>query len=536
MDNEQNFSSNENAPALKNYIAKPLFARTISDILVAICLFLLSVMGVSTLFWNELQLGYTLVFDAMFVLISVFLLKGGVKPPIWCKLCGVLSLVCSASFAITSNNMIKGFIFLATIIASLIWFTAVSGNKYISGDYSLILFPTKALIRAANNLPGTAKGFFAKSNKDSKTLLSVLIGFACAIPAVLIIVPILASSDQAFSSLIGGLFENFAEQITKVVLGTAVSVPIIAIVFSLKYDKKQSESKPISIGISSITVTTFLSVLDVVYLIYLLSQLAYFFSAFSRILPKGYKFTYAGYARRGFFELCAISAINFVLIFAIVLFTEKKNGKLPLAVKIPSVFTTVFTLIIIFTALSKMVMYIDAYALTVSRVFASLFIMWLGILFVGMLIRVFKEKADLLRLGLILALIILSVLGISNINAQIANYNYNKYISGSRKIDVEYLSELGDEGVPYLYKLTKDKDKGIAHWAKRELSYKYNIYYELGEKSLEDIKSYKKFSKLERTWNGISEYSLAKSKAYTVLDKYAKEQNGKVYIDIEYDE
>ena len=52
---------------------------------------------------------------------------------------------------------------------------------------------------------------------------------------------------------------------------------------------------------ASVTLCVALGMISLVYVLYLVSQLAYFSGGFSGILPKGY--TMAEYARRGFFEM-----------------------------------------------------------------------------------------------------------------------------------------------------------------------------------------------------------------------------------------
>ena len=485
---------------------------------------MLSIFGVSALFWGNLSLGYTLFFIATVIIISAFLIKKGEKPRPTFIICGAMSVICSLSFSMTSNIAVKVISFFATAISAIIWFASASGKKYEGGDYGLIVYFFTAVYRAASDLPRIFKSLFTRNQNESKTVSRILIGIACAIPAVLVVVPILASADEAFSSLISNVFDDYITLIQKIVLGLGVSVLLIATVFSLKYNDEPYKSKDLSVKANSVSLSAFLCVLCFVYLVYLFSQLAYFFSAFSSILPEGYKFTYAQYARRGFFELCVISVINLLFIFVAVLISEKKENKLSLAVKLPAAFIVVFTFAIIFTALSKMIMYIGVYGCTVLRICTSAFMIWLIILFICLLIRIFVRQFDFLKYGLIFALVILAVLGIGNVNAQIARYNYNAYETGKIKMDVSYMSKLGDEGIPYLYKLTKAKDEEIVKLAKNELSEKYYVYY-YSDKG--DIKG-QKFSSLKKTDGEFSKYTPAKREAYKILEKYIKEQKGKV--------
>lgn len=519
--------------SLKDYKVKPLFQKKNSDIIVAVILVLLSILGVSALFWHELSLGFTIVFDVALILISSFILKKGVKPGFLFFACGILSLICSGSFFITSNPIIKVITLLVIGVSSIIWLSSISGKEYKSGDYNLIIFFFTAIYRALSNISGIFKSLFSKNDSKSKTASNILIGIVCAIPAVLIVVPILSNADFAFGSLVSRIFDDYFTLIQKIILGLGISVVAISLTFSFKYDDKAYSYRELSVKVNNTTASAFLCVLSSVYLIYLFSQLAYFFSAFSSILPKDYKFTYAEYARRGFFELCIIAVINLIVIYAIILLSEKNNGKLAISAKIPSIFIILFTFIIIATAFSKMIMYINAYGCTVLRIGTSAFMAWIAILFVCILIRIFSMRFDFLKTGLVFALIITAVLGLGNINAFIADYNYNAYIDGKIKMDVKYMADIGDEGIPYLYKLTKVRDEKIAEQAKEELSYKYYNYYDFEETNIEDINSYKEFEKLQKSKEGISSFSIPLSKAYKTLEKYAKEEDGIVLVQAE---
>ncbi len=84
------------------------------------------------------------------------------------------------------------------------------------------------------------------------------------------------------------------------------------------------------------------------------SQLAYFFSAFSGMLPEGQGFTSAAYARRGFFELTAIAAVNILLLLLVLLLAKRgPTGRISPGVKALSLFIGVFTLLLGATAFSQ---------------------------------------------------------------------------------------------------------------------------------------------------------------------------------------
>lgn len=115
------------------------------------------------------------------------------------------------------------------------------------------------------------------------------------------------------------------------------------------------------------------------YLLFFVVQGSYLFSAFSRQLPAG--FTYAVYARRGFFELCSITAMNFALLWVVSRSSDVALGERRL---LRSMMTVLLLENLLFAgiAFSKLALYISVYGFTMLRVQSA----WLvTMLFVGCL-------------------------------------------------------------------------------------------------------------------------------------------------------
>jgi hypothetical protein len=93
----------------------------------------------------------------------------------------------------------------------------------------------------------------------------------------------------------------------------------------------------------------------VIYCIFFASQGKVYLSAFSGVLPQN--FSYAEYAREGFFQLCSVSIINLIIIVAVITFMKKKTKAASVLLKIVSLIFSVFTLVLIATAIAKLVMY-----------------------------------------------------------------------------------------------------------------------------------------------------------------------------------
>jgi hypothetical protein len=331
-------------------------------------------------------------------------------------------------------------------------------------------------------------------------------------------VPLLVKSDVAFEGLVNRLFANTFSTFLKANIGLALALFVIAYGFSLRFGKVAKIGKPKFKGMENVYIISFLSSIALCYLLYLFSQLAYFFSAFKGFLPDG-EITYAEYARKGFFEMCAIAVINLIIVFVSLLLAKKQKGKVCFGVKAVATFISLFTLIIIATAISKMVLYIDAYGMTVKRLTTSAFMVFLGIVFISLAFKVYCRRINVIKTALATAGIIVLILGVFNVNTVCAEYNYQAYINSKLEtIDIDALYELGDEGVPYLTKFAYAKDVQLAEAAQRHLATIYcdeyfdNIYCSEGF-TLDDLKANQKNSEFYR-------FSLPRKKAYDALYKF----------------
>ena len=475
--------------------------------------------------------GFTVSVVITISVITAYLWKNKVKIKVFGLFCGILSVLTVCGFAVTSDIAVRFFGLVSVVLLALVWFMSLTDDRAEIGDLGLfatILYPIFELVFP--NLPNAVISLFTGGGERRKALLKSLLGFAFAIPVLFVVVPLLMSSDAAFSGLAEKIVGNLFLTILKIALGFLIAWFIITYCYSLikcePCEIKESTFK----GVDGIIISSFLGVISVCYLTYLFSQLAYFFSAFKGFLPEDYSFTAAEYARRGFFEMSVIAAINFGMIFIVLLISAKKNGKICVLSRIFCTFIGFFTLVIIATAISKMVLYIQRFGMTFLRIGTSAFMLFLAVVFISLIFRLFIPRIRVIRTAFITAGIILAILGNLNINSIIAEYNYNAYKNNLLKtIDVSTIYELGDEGVPYLVKLLYAKDGDTAKEAGYYLQQCVisGDYYELESKYENDITVYKI---KDKKYDKISEFGISRNRAYNVLDKYIKE-NPEILID-----
>ena len=206
-----------------------------------------------------------------------------------------------------------------------------------------------------------------KQEKPSKKSYfpAILIGIVIAIPLLVFMTILLASADVVFGKILVSLTKALnIWTITGILfLMTIVFFSSYGIFAALckKSVKEEPRERTLFDPIIAVVITSLLCVL---YVFFSVIQIVYLFIG-NMELPAGY--TYAGYAREGFFQLLAVCIINFLIVLVcLYLFRENDVLKGILAM------ICICTFIMIFSSALRMLLYIDTYALT----FLRLFVLW----------------------------------------------------------------------------------------------------------------------------------------------------------------
>jgi hypothetical protein len=273
------------------------------------------------------------------------------------------------------------------------------------------------------------------TKETANALFKVLIGLVIGIPIVFIATILLMNTDAAFNgviSLISASFDFDLESILmRVVAFIIIFFPLYGLFYGLMNKKEktseQKEKRKVQI-FDFIIVITVTSLLCIIYIMYCLSQVTYFISAFKGILPADY--TFSGYARKGFFECIPLAIINSLFIVVLSLFTKTdESNKRITVIKGYISFIVAFTLFLVISALSKMWLYISVYGITIMRVYVSWFLIvgCITLLLIG--IKTYYSKFKLTKNIFIVFTIMFLGLNYTNIDYRIAEYDANLYMT-----------------------------------------------------------------------------------------------------------
>ncbi len=409
------------------------------------------------------------IFAATAVVLKIRGVKIGVLPAVM----ATAAVALSASLILSSNAFLYWLSYVFALATYCYFVASACGNtagKGFSGlivaDYfnAMLIYPfvsAKCAFEAA---------FSGKAAKTSgKAVLKVLGGvFVALVPTL--IVGLLLSYDKGFNELMGKIFDfnilDVFSHIFSMILGLLVGMYAFGLYIS-SIDKKVGlgiTAKACENGAKAVRIAPALSVAAAcvpmlfVYVVFFISQWKYYISGFTGVLPE--EFSYAEYAREGFFQLCAVAIINLAVIICMSLFIRRKTEKAPLLLKVLTIIYSVFTLVLISTALAKMFMYIESYGLTQKRVYSTCMMIVLAVIFVLLILKAFLPKIATVAFSLVASLAFFAVLSLGNVDGIIARYNVDRYIDGSLPtVDIAAMDELGDAAVTELVRLAKYMDE-----------------------------------------------------------------------------
>lgn len=385
---------------------------------------------------------------------------------------GYLVICCiwllSASYFLNDNILF--YVLNILVIPSLVIFHLVLVTSPKNLRWNQLVFISYLFSRFLDAMKYNAafSALFGKSLKsgvdEDKFLIwkKVMIGVVISIPVLTVVLRLLMTADSQFERMVGGIPNWFrvvdAESILRLIVilfFMAAFFGIMQVLFKKQIKViKQQENLQAFPKIDSIITITVLILINIVYVLFTLVQFKYFFSG----TLQG-DFTYAEYARKGFFELLFVTLIN--LSITIVVLTCVDPGKNGMK-RLTQILLTILVLsssVMLGSAFLRLGMYEDAYGFSFTRVLVHSFMIFLVVIFTYTLVKIWVEKLSLFHFYFLASLIYYTTVTIIDLDKIVVKENMNRY-ENSGKIDVQYLNSLSYTGVLGLIELY-ETDKNI---------------------------------------------------------------------------
>lgn len=360
--------------------------------------------------------------------------------------------------ALRASPWLTAFNILACVVTVGIFFLNLGKQKISETNLSLWL-PIEIFLlifsSVSEPLNALAENIGRKKNISPKIIKNILIAAIFGFPLVMIVTILLISSDPIFEKYINDILQNISSWLNIENVPKTVKDIFFTGLFSfgflgIFYSTTKKGKAPLYQGVSRETRDQSFSYIAIIIggilLCFLIIQVRYLFLGSAAIASFGY--TYAAYARRGFYQLLCVAAITFFLSLLI----TKKNNSLPVPTrsKIIAALLTTETFVLLISAIKRILLYIQAYNWTEKRFFGLVGMIILFVMLIVFLLQIFSEKfsRNEYTFAVFSALLIITLgLNIVNPDAIIARKNIAAYKNGAQEyeFDFDYTSYISSD-------------------------------------------------------------------------------------------
>lgn len=313
-----------------------------------------------------------------------------------------LILINSLIFNVNSSNKVLNIFIILCLITYFI-FSLINKKFQLTSELFPLIFSI-FLDKLFTNLNNINKLF--KEKTHSKQILHIILGLIIGIPICIVILLLLSSADYYFGYFIENIINNILnilniEFIWKNLFVISISfILTFSIFINYMLKRKDEENKTKLINVSSSTLGTILILINLVFMLFLITEISKVTTNFLNI---PIEYTYAEYAREGFFQLLFITSINFIITIFTIYKTKLKDNKL---INILLLVLIGFSILLIFNSYYRMFLYISAYTFTILRLQVILFLTLELVLFILLIKKITNEiKYDNFKLFTLISLI-----------------------------------------------------------------------------------------------------------------------------------
>ncbi|TWG15086.1 DUF4153 domain-containing protein [Micromonospora taraxaci] len=361
-----------------------------------------------------------------------------------------------ATIALVAVGTVRaaGWLFALCLLAAVVTGTlALTGGRSPLGMLIAATLPPAATVRA---LPWAVRGLQGGRSRSSDAPIGrILTSLALSAGLLMLFGLLFSSADAVFADLVTGLLPDVSSVgvvdwlvrlllIGGGLLGGAFLVSRPPDLEGLRPKQPRTAHR--------LEWTLPLGMLVALFSVFVLVQLTVLFGGAGHVLRTA-GLTYAEYARGGFWQLLAVTALTLLVIAVAARRAPKATRADRLLVRVLLGALTALSLVIVASALYRMQVYADAYGATRLRLVVATIELWLGLLFVLVGVAVVRLRADWLP-RLVIGTAVLALLGLALVNPDrlIAERNVDRYLQTGR-LDVGYLSGLSADAVPALVRL-----------------------------------------------------------------------------------
>jgi hypothetical protein len=295
-----------------------------------------------------------------------------------------------------------------------------------------------------------------------RRLFPLLRGLLLALPVLLVFTMLLSSADLIFADYVEELFsldifDRLGEWLWRGTLIVMLSVLLtggLALALTRRTDDEEQSALerglatlPNHFSIGFIETGTILVLVNMLFTAFVGIQFTYLFGGAANVTEAGY--TFADYARRGFFELLTVAILTMLLVLGLNWLSRRENkAQIRLFNGLGSVLIGL-VLVMLVSAWRRMALYEAAFGYTELRLIVYVCMAWLALTLVWFLLTLWV-RPDRFAIGALLAVMgFVVTLNFINPDAFVARQNLDRYVQ-TGDLDAAYLASLSNDAVPQL--------------------------------------------------------------------------------------
>lgn len=359
-------------------------------------------------------------------------------------LLGINTCITDSFVLIFLNKLGIFFLFFYLIIHCLYEDKCWDLSKYLCSILNIICTSFLYIFRPFTDFALFLKNKRKVQDKPEGKGKYVFFGLIIAVPLLFVILLLLYGADAVFSNILDQIFSlnfdfffHFDHVFEIAFLFLVVFIASYSIMCRIS-DHDLKEEVPDKRKLEPVMGITFTALISLVYLVFCYIQVIYLFGGLGT-LPENY--TYASYAREGFFQLVFVCFINLVLVLVCTkYFREDKVLKGILT------FISLCTYIMIASSAYRMILYIQAYDLTFLRVFVLWALLVIFFLMSGALLMIYRKNIPYTRYCIVIVAVLYLIFSFARPDYWIAKYNLSQ-----EKTDYYYLRHLSLDAAPAIF-------------------------------------------------------------------------------------
>jgi hypothetical protein len=356
-----------------------------------------------------------------------------------------------------------GWLFFLCLCAAVVTGAlAVAGGRSLRAMIVAVLVAPVAGFRA---LPWIRRGLTAARRDGGGRGLRIAATVAVSVALLVVFGSLFASADAAFADLI----DQAVPDIDGVTVFRWIFIFVVS-AFVLGGAAYLRAAPPDLTGlersgkrrVARLEWAVPLTLLVLLFAMFVAVQLTVLFGGSEHVLDTD-GLTYAEYARGGFWQLLIVTGLTLAVLAGAARWAPRETKTDRVLIRAVLGALAVLTLVVVASATHRMDLYADTYGLTRLRLLVALCEVWLGLVFVLILIAGIRLTGLWLPRAVV-ATAVLALLGLAGANPDrlIADHNVTRYEQTDR-IDTYYLSTLSADAVPALDRLTgENRDCALA--------------------------------------------------------------------------